>query len=142
TLARLRTLLDDPVLVRRAGGMKPTDRALELVEPIGQALRGIRGALAPRERFDPARSRHRFRIVNADLSELLIVPPLLRRLRREAPGIDLELARVETAFPSDPLRSGEVDFAIVGNVTVPEGFAAEKLLEEDFVCIVRRNHPV
>jgi len=142
TLARLRTLLGDPVLVRRAGGMKPTDRALELVEPIADALRTIRGALAPRERFAAARSHHRFRIVNADLSELVLVPPLLRRLRREAPGVDLELTRVEAAFPAETLRSGEVDFAIVGNVTVPDGFAVEKLLEEEFVCIVRRNHPV
>ena len=53
TLARLRSLLGDPVLVRGAGGMKPTDRALDLIEPVGEALRGIRRALAPRERFDP-----------------------------------------------------------------------------------------
>src|SRR5262245_15135722 len=66
TLTRLRALLDDPVLVRNAGGMQPTDRALDLIEPVAAALRGIRRALAPRERFDPSRSRHRFRIINAD----------------------------------------------------------------------------
>jgi len=41
----------------------------------------------------------------------------------------------------EQLRSGDVDFAIVGNVAVPDGFAVEKLLDEDFVCIVRRDHP-
>ncbi len=140
TLARLRSLLGDRVLVRTAAGMKPTDRALELIEPIAEALRGIRGALGPRDGFVPSLSRRRFRIVTADLNELVLLPSLVRRLGREAPGVDLDVARVGSGFPAEELRSGQGDLAI-GTFDVPEGFLERKLLDEDFVCIVRRDHP-
>jgi DNA-binding transcriptional LysR family regulator len=140
TLARLRCLLADPVLVRTAGGMRPTDRAIELIEPVGAALRGIRRALAPRDRFIPSRSGQRFRIITADLNELMLLPPLVRRLGREAPGVDLEVTHVGSGFPAEELRSGQADLAI-GTFNVPDGFVARKVLDEDFVCIVRRNHP-
>ena len=140
TLARLRTLAGDPILVRASGGMKPTDRALEMIEPVGAALREIRRALATRDEFDPTRSRQRFRIVTADLLELVLLPHLVRALGREAPGLDLEVSTIGSSFPADELRGGHLDLA-VGTFAVPDGFLSRRLLDESFVCIVRRNHP-
>lgn len=140
TLARVRALLGDPVLVRSGGGMQPTDRALELALPVAAALREVRRALSPRPRFVAAQSRQRFRLITADLNELLFLPALVRRLGREAPGVDLEVTHVESGFPAEELRSGRSDVAL-GTFQVPEGFLARTLFEEEFVCIVRRDHP-
>ena len=46
-LRRLRAVLEDPVLVRSPRGMIPTARAVELSEPIRQALAQIQRALTP-----------------------------------------------------------------------------------------------
>jgi DNA-binding transcriptional LysR family regulator len=62
-LARLRTLLDDPLFVRTPAGMQPTPRAQALADPVAQALAQLEGALNPGEAFDPARSERQFRIV-------------------------------------------------------------------------------
>lgn len=140
TLGRLRSLLGDAVLVRTARGMAPTDRALALVEPIGEALRGIRVALAPRSGFSPAESRHCFRILTADLAELTLLPSLVQRIGREAPGVELDVTYTASGLPADELRVGGIDLAI-GPFRVPRGFLARKLFDLDFVCIVRRNHP-
>ena len=46
-LARLREMLQDPVLVRGKNEMEPTERALSLREPIGQALTELDEAPPP-----------------------------------------------------------------------------------------------
>jgi len=140
TLARLRGLLGDPVLIRRGGGMVPTQRALELIGPVMTALHGIRRALRPPDAFVPERSRHHFRMLTADFVELLLLPPLLRRLGRQAPGIELEVTHLGSGFPAEELRSGRIDIAL-GTFFVPDGFVERQLLAEDFLCIVRKRHP-
>src|SRR5258708_15912347 len=52
-LAQLRTLLGDPLLVRKGGGMAPTERALALAGPLRAALLALEQALAPPAAFDP-----------------------------------------------------------------------------------------
>ena len=70
-LHRLRDLLDDPLLVRVGRTMQPTPRALELEAPIRAALRQIEESLGEGSRFEPARSRQRFRIALTDYAEML-----------------------------------------------------------------------
>ncbi|MCV6620085.1 LysR family transcriptional regulator, partial [Streptococcus suis] len=65
-LARLRELLDDPLLVRAGRAMQPTPRALSLEAPIRHALQQIEHSLIAGEAFDPARSHQRFRIAVTD----------------------------------------------------------------------------
>ncbi|MGZ7154047.1 LysR family transcriptional regulator, partial [Streptococcus pyogenes] len=60
-LARLRELLGDPLLVRQGGGLVPTIRALEIAQPLADALAGVRSVLGP-QGFDPQGTRHRFRL--------------------------------------------------------------------------------
>ncbi|MBB4409329.1 LysR family transcriptional regulator [Agrobacterium radiobacter] len=46
-LARLRVLLEDPLFTRHSGGLSPTIRALELSQPVKEALAQIRAGLGP-----------------------------------------------------------------------------------------------
>src|SRR5690349_24484774 len=57
TLARLRKLLGDPLLVREGLTLVPTPRAEALRQPAADALRLIEPALDHRPGFDPARDR-------------------------------------------------------------------------------------
>ena len=52
-LTRLRSLFGDELLVRTSKGMKPTARALELVEPIRIALKQIEVAIDGCTEFEP-----------------------------------------------------------------------------------------
>src|ERR1700760_1705587 len=53
TLARLRTELRDPLLVRVGHAMVPTPRGASLIEPARAALAAPARVLAPPEPFDP-----------------------------------------------------------------------------------------
>src|SRR3546814_1028487 len=68
-LGRLRRLIDDPILVRTATRMVPTQRAVELVGPVRQILAQVELALSAPAPFDPASTRRRFRIATNDRSE-------------------------------------------------------------------------
>src|SRR5262245_14963522 len=88
-LMRLRDLLGDPLLVRIGSRMELTPRALALKESLPDALERVRSLLAP-ESFDPATSGRGFLVVHDHLADL-IVPDIVRRMQRDAPGVRLEV---------------------------------------------------
>jgi len=142
-LARLRTLIGDPLLVRGNGKMIATPRAEALAPPIHRALAEVLAALRSPAAFDPKTARLRIRIATSDYGELILLPEVVRRLEREAPGIDLRLIP-HGDDGTDSLALGTTDLVIAPLRTrdqVP-GIFARKLFDERFVCVVRRGHPL
>ncbi|KAB7623972.1 LysR family transcriptional regulator [Alkalilimnicola sp. S0819] len=140
-LNRLRQLLDDPLFVKTAQGMEPTPRADELAEPISQALEDILDALSHNSGFDYANADHSFCLAMSDYSEFLLLPPLMRWLRAHAPHITLSTVPVvERTLPVD-LESGLVDLAIGNIPALQSGCYRQQLVFEDFICVVRDDHP-
>lgn len=135
-LTRLRALFGDDLFVRSASGMQPTAKALSLARPIGDALGQIRGVLEPGSGFDPATARRRLSIAVTDYGDLIIVPPLVTALRREAPGIDLVVRPViDTALSVAGLEHGDIDALIGGHLPASARITRRTLFEEHFVCI-------
>ena len=56
-LSRLRDLFDDPLLIPAQRGMTPTAKALELLDPLRDALDQVRAALAEHRHFDPGNAK-------------------------------------------------------------------------------------
>ena len=111
TLRRLRDHFHDPLFVRVGRGMEPTplgDRVVRGVEP---HLHAIERVLAGPEAFEPIAARNVFTLASIDLFDALVLPPLLRRLGTEAPGVDLRVSthRGDTVARFD---RGSLDAAI------------------------------
>lgn len=87
-LAHLRALFGDPLLVRRGGKLELTARARELSQPLEDVLAQLGALLAP-SAFDASEAQRVFRLVMSDYGARTVLPGLMRRLRTEAPGIDL-----------------------------------------------------
>lgn len=135
-LTRLRALFGDDLFVRAASGMQPTAKALSLARPIGDALGQIRGVLEPGSGFDPATARRRLSIAVTDYGDLIVVPPLVTALRREAPGIDLVVRPIiDTAQSVARLEHGDIDALIGGHLPASPRISRSNLFEEHFVCI-------
>lgn len=141
-LGRLRATLDDPLLVRSKSGLQLTPRAAGLVEPLDRLLAGAGELLAPPGPFDPRTSTRRFRIAASDYMEIVLMPALLERLGREAPGIDIVLLR-HAGHAMRQLDEGEADLSLVPATPGTEtGIVAQRILSEKFVCVVRADHPL
>ncbi len=135
-LRRLRALFADELFLRAGAGMQPTEKALALAGPIGEALRQIRGALAPDRSFDPANARRRFTIAATDYGDLVLVPELSRLLRMEAPGTELAVRPLtDTTAALARLERGELDALIGGHLPDSPRCVRHRLFEERFVCI-------
>ncbi|HAT3680029.1 TPA: LysR family transcriptional regulator [Serratia marcescens] len=141
-LARLRTLLNDPLFVRSGGGMAPTPRAHQLMPQIQQVLEQIHLALAPPARFDPATAgQRRFTLAAGDYADILLLPAIISRLRQTAPGIDIRVSRLDRHNIYRQLDRGEVDIALGGHLSGTESHYVRTLFEEHLVCIASRSHP-
>jgi DNA-binding transcriptional LysR family regulator len=141
-LARLRELLGDPILVRTGRGMLLTARARALAAPLARALGELQAVVLERPTFDPATSTRTFTLATSDLAEALLLPALHARLAKDAPGVDL--AAVDVGRDPGPLLENDaIDVAIdPRKVTSPPAIVWRSLFHEDFLCVLRRGHPV
>lgn len=134
SLAQLRTHFGDPLLVRRAGRMILTTRAQALMQPLEDALTSLNDVLAT-PGFDPARSRRGFRLSLSDYASRIILPPLVRHVRSEAPGLDLAISQASRDAMLVQLADGELDLALGIFPHLPEDIEAQDLFREEFVCL-------
>jgi DNA-binding transcriptional LysR family regulator len=140
SLAQLRLLFEDPLFRRTPHGIEPTPRALELGEPIRRGLGLFERALSPRS-FDPGTESRVFVLATSDYVEFVLLPPLLKRLAREAPGVHLEVRPWGLQQVPKSLQSGEVDLMIGFYDEVPAHHRETLLFDEHYVCIARKKHP-
>ncbi|HND29171.1 MAG TPA: LysR family transcriptional regulator [Myxococcota bacterium] len=141
SLRQLREVLGDPLLVRKGDGLEPTPRAEAMADPLRRALGELGGALGIGTAWDPAFSRRSFVIVMPDTHALLLLPPLLKLLRTEAPGVDLDVRAAPDGRPELGLYSQGADMAVVVRSPELPGVMGSTLFEEEFACLVRADHP-
>ena len=133
-LRRLRELLGDELLVRTPKGMQLTPRAQELRPAVRAAIEAAEAVLQEAPAFDPARAQRSFRVAMADQASFLLLPPLVERISREAPGVRIEQ-------PPGLVQSlvDDVDLAIGVFRDEPATVRQEPLFREEFACVIRRG---
>ena len=132
-LAHLRELFGDPLLVRRGGKLALTARARELSQPLEDVLDQLGALLAP-PAFDAAAAQRVFRLVMSDYGARTVLPELIRRLRAEAPGIDLVVTQSTRELMPQQVLDGEVDLALGVFPSPPPELLAEALFTDTFAC--------
>jgi DNA-binding transcriptional LysR family regulator len=143
-LHRLRQQLDDPLLVKTPTGMKPTERALALIDPVRALLAETERLIQPPMKFDAATSQRCFVLAATDYLEFLLMPALSGLIEKSAPGIDLHIKRTESSFPVAQLESGSLD-VVLGFTSVlnpPSYLYSQTLFSDRMACVVRQNHPL
>ncbi|MFC6337266.1 LysR family transcriptional regulator [Pseudomonas sp. CCM 7891] len=136
-LARLRDLLEDPLLVRQGRSLMPTSRALALAAPLADALAQMQALLAP-DRFAPVSAKRTFRLAMSDYGAALLLPGLVHTLRREAPGIDLLIIHASREGMVEGVLNGDIDLAAGVFPDLPAELRSTPLFEEHYACLVDR----
>ncbi len=140
-LARLRDLFDDPLFVRTQHGVIPTPRADALAKPIKTMLTDIEALVAPAQ-FDPATASMTVSISANDYMQHSLIVPLIKSLRKKAPGIRIAILPADITELTDKMARGTIDLA----VTIPEFSSPDLprrlLYTERYVCTARKGHTV
>src|SRR5215218_7915769 len=131
-LRRLRELLGDELLVRTPKGMQPTPRALELRPAVRAAIEAAEAVLQEAPTFDPARAERTFVVAMPDQTSFLLLPPLIARIAREAPGVRID----QRPGPLNALAD-DLDLAIGVFREPPATARQEPLFREEFACVIR-----
>ncbi len=143
TLGALRDLLGDPLLVRSGRAMVRTPFAESLRPRLSVAITDLRAVLRDPEPFSPKTATGTIVMATTDYAATLAITAWNACVRPEAPLLDLELVPFGPSTEQDAVR-GELDLAIAG-ADVPgmdDRYVATPFLEETFVSVVRRGHPL
>ena len=119
----------------------PHPKGIELSVPIGDALKTIQHALAPR-RFSPADAHWAFKLAFSDQASIVVLPRLLRRLAEVAPHVTLRIEPKWNATVQAQLDAAEIDLAVGIIPNLPRRFAGSTLFEDRYVCMMRKDHPL
>jgi len=131
-LDKLREILKDPLFVRSGRGITPTPRAVALADEIRPILSSLK-KLADPPVFDPSICEDEFVIAASGYQRELIMPPLLKIIRKAAPGLRLKITD-SRFWEIDMFRNGQCDLMITP--AAPDGleFIQRRLFKDRWVC--------
>jgi DNA-binding transcriptional LysR family regulator len=141
-LAELRAIFADALLVRSGRKMLLTPRAQQLGVPLRQALQDLIRVVSPDPTLALHRTERRFKVAISDNLLKLLVQPLLRRLRVEAPRANCQFFPIPYDSLPESLEAGAVDVALGVLWEPPMGIRREVLFRDKFACLLRRGHPI
>ena len=141
-LARLRDLFNDELFIRTSRGMIPTPVANQLIGDIRNALSLIQNTISVSEKFDPSTAEMTFKISIGDTSEYRLLPLLIKELAEIAPRVKVETYLTPRKDAPRELASGAIDFSIDPPLQSDQHLKHEKIYQEDYVMIVRKDHPI
>ena len=93
-LERLREMFGDALLIRSGRGYERTVRGDSLLRELQSLLPRLE-SMVRGEQFDPRRSQERFRLAVRHHASITLIPPLIRRIRTEAPDVRLDVSQWE-----------------------------------------------
>lgn len=140
-LARLRATFGDPLFVRAAGAMQPTPLALMIAPGVAAALGTLRTTLGQSVPFTPVSAARCFRIASTDYTTLVLLPPIIARMRALAPNAALHVVGYDKDDVPALIDRGDIDLALGVFQPPPDRAVLRQLCAEHFVGVARLGHP-
>jgi DNA-binding transcriptional LysR family regulator len=142
-LARLRSTLDDPLLVKSGRELILTPYAESLIGPVQQILADVERVMTQRPGFDPSINGRTFTVVASDYSTFFLIHPLLEQLAVEAPNVVLEVHPLQDDYP-DRIKNDAADLLVVSEQLIAlhlSEFPRRTMFRDRFVVAAWEENP-
>ncbi len=142
SLRKLRELTGDPLLVRGARGMVPTQHGESLLLPAKRILDETENLFVKKTPFVAQDEARTFRIAAPDYLDSQFLPNVVASLRRGSPRSRVVIHSVGPG--ADYVRllaDGDMDLVIANWDEPPEHLHISKLFEDPIVCTMRADCP-
>lgn len=139
-LKRLRSLFNDPILVRTSDGMVPTEKSRALAPKVRSILLELEETLQGEEKFNEQNSTRIFRIMASDYAASTLLPKLLKRISKIAPNITIDLMTPSDVTFHD-VEAGKIDMAINRFDELPQSFHQKTIWRDSFSCLLSTQNP-
>ena len=143
-LRRLRSLLDDPLLIRGGRSYMLSARAHALRIPLRCMLSKAREVIGVPPTFDPASAEREMRVIVSSSLSPALLEAVYHRLATAAPGVTLHVLPVERekVHAHRGLGDGEMDMAVGVFPQNPRDIHKQTLYRDSVVCLLHRAHPL
>ncbi len=128
-------LFKDDLFIKTSRGVTPTSRAIELAQPIRQALEQIQFVVSSQPEFDPALSDRTFRFGMDDYTEIVFLPKVLQEIKLIAPNVRIQIRYSNWQKAPKLLDADEIDLAIGYCPQHQTWHQRQTLYEERFICV-------
>jgi DNA-binding transcriptional LysR family regulator len=142
SLRKLRELTGDPLLVRGARGMVPTQHGESLLKPAKRILDEAESLFIKKSPFVPEEAAPTFHIAAPDYLDSQFLPNVVAALRRGSPNSRVVIHSLGPGV--DYLRmlsDGDMDLVIANWDEPPAHLHISKLFEDPIVCTMRADAP-
>lgn len=135
SLARLRHLLGDPLLVRTTRGMALTDRALELRDETRDLIRRMHAMMETDTNRDIAVADRHIKVACTDATALIALAPIIEQIRQIAPNLQIDISQILNFRVAEPLGDGTLDLAIGSYIELSDALQVSRLLNGQMMCV-------
>ncbi len=141
SLARLREILSDPLVVRNGRGLTLTPRAESLAPMISAGLNCLKNAVQEGEDFDPGETTRTFTLAAADSQQVCDVPRIAEQISKRMPHAYLRVVSPDFLLSSDGLATGKIDVALGPDLPVAPPLYSQYFCTEYGALVVKTRHP-
>jgi len=142
SLRKLRELTGDPILVRGARGMVPTQHGESLLLPAKRILDETENLFLKKSPFVPQIEARTFHVAAPDYLDSQFLPNLVALLRRGSPNSRVKIHSLGPRVDYVRLLSdGDMDLVIANWDEPPEHLHMSKLFEDPITCVMRADCP-
>lgn len=141
-LERLRTLFDDPILIRRGNRLVLSPKAERLSDPLNKVLAGVEAVVGLTSQ-PLSEIRQTVTLTSGDYALAALLPALWLWLQHHAPGLSLQAK--PWPGPQAALQAvvdGTCDLLVAPLEPLPAKMHAVSLRHTAFVGVARPGHPV
>ena len=140
-LKRLRHLLNDQLFAKVPSGVLPTPKALELWQPLREALTQIRQTIEPGD-FNPEIATLTFTIAMNDFAANVLLPKLIPVFEESAPAVNIRTIPTTHIDAVTQLEKAEIDIAVGVFPDASPRLRSQVLFTSPLTCVMRRHHPL
>ena len=140
SLARLREVFSDPLVMRSGRGLVMTPRAEQLAPIVSAAMAGLEAVFQGSRKFAPEETDRTFTLAAADNQQVCDVPQIAERFSRKMPNAKLRIVSPDFLVSSDGLAAGVIDAAMGPSVPVRPPLYSVQAWEEIGVLVVKHSH--
>ncbi|WP_377703524.1 LysR substrate-binding domain-containing protein [Pseudoduganella sp. UC29_71] len=142
SLRKLRELTGDPLLVRGARGMVPTQHGESLLKPAKRILDETENLFVKKTPFVPQEEARVFHIAAPDYLDTQFLPNVVSLLRRGSPLSRIVIHGLGPGVDYVRLLSdGDLDLVIANWDEPPEHLHMSKLFEDPIICAMHAGAP-
>ena len=103
-------------------------------------LADIRSIVSTGTEFDPATTQRTFRLSMSDAMSVEALPSIVRRIRRDAPNIDLVISTSGPQESCSRIADDDIDLAIGVFPHVPKELFSRQLYRDTLICVADKRN--